>query len=226
MCTVIYEFSESKLLLCPKNENTNLNVSNTSANNNTEQSNTTVQQQNDSQVPSPAPSLLTPSPLTPAPLTPSPLTPSPLTPSLLTPSPLTPSPLTPSPLTPSPLTPSTRPNLRNNCECDCKLSHSEQLTPTPSNSSYNNPMENHTDTMRDVEAGPNLHWLHVLWCLPIFFVMYICYRRHFCSSIQVGIALRRKKYEIRSKSWPRHSRQSHPASAKRSKSESFDTVVL
>ena len=217
MCTVIYEFSESKLLLCPKHKNTDLNASNTSANNNTRQSNTTFQQKNDSQVPSPAPSVLTPVP-SPAP---SLLTPAP---SLLTPAP---SVLTPAPSpTPSVLTPSTRPNLRNNCECNCKLSHSEQMTPAPSNSSYNNSMWNHTDTMRAVETGPNLHWLHVLWCLPVFFILYICYRRHFCSRIQVGIALSRKKYEMRSKSWPRHARQPHPASAKRSKSESFDTIVL
>ena len=190
MCTVIYEFDESRLLLCPKDKNVTFNSINGTVKNNT------VQPKNNSP---------TPSPLTPS-------TPSPLT--LSTPSPLTPS--TPSSLTPS----SMRSSLRNRCHCDC-VSRSEEWTPSPSNAT-----SNHTNTMSFDEYTSNLYWLHVLWCLPVFLIIYICYRRHCWSKFQVGISLRRRRYELRSKSWPRRVRTPHPAITKRSRSESFDTIVL
>ncbi len=213
MCTVIYEFDESRLLLCPKVKNVTSNSTNGTVRN-------TDQPKNNSQTPSPlTPSLYTPtpSPLTPSPLTP---TPSPLTP---TPSPLTPTPsiVTPSSLTPSSLTPSMRSSLRSRCHCDCASSRSDEWAPSPSNLT-----SNHTNTAMFDGYVPNLQWLHVFWCFPVFLIIYMCYRRHCWSKIQVGIALRRQRYEVRSKSWPRRVRTPHPAVTKRSRSESFDTIVL
>ena len=201
MCTVIYEFDESRLLLCPKDKNVTSNSTNGTVRN-------TDQPKNNSQTPSPlTPSLYTP---TPSPLTP---TPSPLTP--------TPSIVTPSSLTPSSLTPSMRSSLRSRCHCDCASSRSDEWAPSPSNLT-----SNHTNTAMFDGYVPNLQWLHVFWCFPVFLIIYMCYRRHCWSKIQVGIALRRQRYEVRSKSWPRRVRTPHPAVTKRSRSESFDTIVL
>ena len=196
MCTVIYEFDESRLLWCPKDKNVTSNSTNGTVRN-------TEQPKNNSQTPSS--------------LTPSPYTPSIVTPSSLTPSPYTPSIVTPSSLTPSSLTPSMRSSIRSTCHCDCASSRSDEWAPSPSNLT-----SNHTNTTIFDGDAPNLQWLHVLWCLPVLLIIYICYRRHCWSKIKVGI--RRQRYEMRSKSWPRHIRTPHTAVTKRSKS--FDTIVL
>ena len=204
MCTVIYEFEDSTLLLC---HNHSANVTLTSSSH------------------SPSTPILSPTPSpTPSPwfdTSPSPI----LSP---TPSPwfdTSPSP-TPSPwfdTSPSPtpwfdtspsssLRRSTSPTVHiGDCTCQCS-----SPTSSPGPSVQPSPVPS------PVSSQPvDLRWLHVLWCLPVFLLMW--YRHRCCSKIKVGIAQRR--YELRSKSWPRR-RERTPAVATRSKSERFDSIVI
>ncbi len=191
MCTVIHNFENSRLLLCPTEKNT------------TQSS------------PGPSPSVSVPSPSESSPVEPSPVEPSP-TESVPSPSESVPSPTesVPSPV-PSPVhSPCVLETLVRHCDCSSVSSPtpSSPTSPTPSSSTTNQ----NTLTGRD--------WLHVLWCLPVFLIVYICYKRHCWKSIKVGIT--RRRYEMRSQSWPRHVMIPHPAAASRSKSESFDTIVV
>jgi len=200
MCTVIHEFTESRLLLCPLEKNIT----------------------NDTQAPSP--SFTGPSPSFTA-TSPSFTGPSP---SFTGPSPsfigLSPSSRETSPsfIGPSPSFRATSPSSRETPPKKLQ-SHCGCSSPVPSPVSLDEHSKNASAVPTTLQT-PNLHWLHVLWCLPVFLVVYLCYKRHCCSRMKVGIA--RRRYEMRSKSWPRRVRTPHPAVAKRSRSESFDTIVL
>ena len=213
MCKIIYEFPDYKLMLCPVEKsisansttnnttNTTTNTTNTT-NNTTSATNTTSANNTDSNltniVHTPSPSFVSPSPSFVSP-----------SPSFVSPSP---SFVSPSFVSPSPSY--SKGSTLSHCHCDCSLPSG---TPSPSSTLSN---------FTDVSTPPDLNWLHVLWCLPLFLIVYLCYKRHCCSNIQVGIARRRYEMQMRSKSWPRRVRTSHPGANKRSKSENFDTIVL
>ena len=144
-----------------------------------------------------------------------------------TPSPSVPSPSVPSPdlaRSPSPSHefPSETSSQFTDCIRQCS-SPSPFSSKTKGNSSNNSSNRNSRD---NVDNNTGILWLHILWCLPLLFLLCICYRRRYCSKIKVGISQRRRRYEMRSKSWPRRVHTPHPAVATRSKSESFDAIVI
>ena len=118
------------------------------------------------------------------------------------------------------------------CHCDCYSPTPSRSSPTPSRYSPTpsrySPMPSRYSknvSLSTTSAQPMAsNWLHVLWCLPLFLMMYVSYKKRCCTKIQIGIAHRR--YGMRSKSWPGHGQTPHPAVTKRSKSESFEAIVL
>jgi hypothetical protein len=206
MCKIIYEFPDYKLMLCPveKNITANSTTNNTtnSINNTTNSINNTTNTANNTT------SANNKANNTGSNLTNTVHTPSP---SFVSPSP---SFVSPSPSFVSPSPSYSKGSTLSHCHCDCS---SPSVLPSPAPTPLN---------FTDVSTPPDLNWLHVFWCLPFFLIVYLCYKRHCCSNIQVGIARRRYEMQMRSKSWPRRVREQHPAVTKRSKSENFDTIVL
>ena len=222
MCTVIHEFEHSRLLLCPAPHNSTSTLTPSQS------------------VPSPSPSVSSPSVPSPSvPPVPSPSVPSDSVPSVPSPSPSVPSysapspshshpsvpsssrssPSVPSSSRSSPSVPSSSPNFEINSQftdCICQCS-----SPSPFSKSSNKSRDK-----VDSPSPDGLQWLHILWCLPLLFIIFICYRRRYCLKIKIGISQRRRRYEMRSKSWPRRVHTPHPAVTTRSKSESFDAIVV
>ena len=216
MCRIIYEFPDYKLMLCPVEKNITANSTTNPVNSVGEHNNTSKE---NASTASPVNSTTNTSKENASSTSKenASSTDSNLTNIVHTPSPFgSPSPSfrSPSPFSGSPSPSYSNGSTLSHCHCDCSLPSG---TPSPSSSEADG---------EDVSTLPDLNWLHVLWCLPLFLIAYLCYKRHCCSSIQVGIARRRYEMQMRSKSWPRRVRTPHPGATKRSKSENFETIVL
>ena len=221
MCTILYNFSNSKLLLCidadSQNDLPNItsNKTNTTVTNTTEKSlwNTTAPPANSTAPP--ANSTIPPTNSTAPPANNTVL--------FTTAMPYT---------TATPIQSSPSPSVEYITQCTpciCPTyspSPKELLAPSPSVYNTSN-ITNTSHSQPDAPVPIDYSWLHVFWLvLPIIAVTtYACARKKCCARMKVGF-LSKRIYTKRSKSWPIQTQESHPAMVPRSKSTNFDSIVI
>jgi len=239
MCSVLYTFSNSKLMLCP--DSVVPSPSNATPSSNDSVPSPSTPSLNDS-VPSPSSASINDSVPSPSNATPSlnDSVPSPSTPSLndSVPSPSTPS-LNDSVPSPSNATPSLNDSVPSPSEqwaaapspngygsicapCNCVVSGNAP-SPTLLGSVNKNQSDASTSPLIEVDYS----WLHAFWALiPLIgLLVYGFARKKCCARMRVGF-LTRRYTATRARSWPIASQQSHPAAIPRSKSTNFDSIVI
>ena len=203
MCSVLYTFSNSKLMLCPDSVVPS-------------PSNATPYL-NDS-VPSPSSASINDSVPSPSNATPS------LNDSVPSPSNATPSlnDSVPSPSEQWAAAPSPNGYGSICAPCNCEVSGN-----APSPTFLGSVNKNQSDASTSPPLSVDYSWLHAFWALVplIGLLVYGFARKKCCARMRVGF-LTRRYTATRARSWPIASQQSHPAAIPRSKSTNFDSIVI